>query len=69
MQIKTFNQIAPAGLSQFPETYTVSDTTENEDGILVRSAKLHDYLLPQSLLAIARAGSGIENIPVDKCTE
>lgn len=69
MQIKTFNQIAPAGLSQFPKTYTVSDTMENEDGILVRSAKLHDYPLPQSLLAIARAGSGIENIPVDKCTE
>lgn len=69
MQIKTFNQIAPAGLNQFPETYTVSDSTENEDGILVRSAKLHDYPLSPSLLAIARAGSGIENIPVAKCTE
>ena len=69
MHIKTFNQIAAAGLSQFPENYIVSDTTENEEGIIVRSAKLHNYSLPDSLLAIARAGSGIENIPIDKCTE
>ena len=69
MHIKNFNQIAAAGLSQFPENYIVSDTTENEEGIIVRSAKLHNYSLPDSLLAIARAGSGIENIPIDKCTE
>ena len=69
MQIKTFNQIAAEGLAQFPKTYTVSEAVENEDGIIVRSAKLHDYPLSESLLAIARAGSGIENIPVSACTE
>ena len=69
MQIKTFNQIDPMGLAQFPADYSISETTENEDGILLRSAKLHDYAMPDTLLAIARAGSGIENIPVDRCTQ
>lgn len=69
MQIKTFNQIDPLGIAQFPANYIVSETVENEDGIVVRSAKLHEYEMPQSLLAIARAGSGIENIPVERCTQ
>ena len=69
MQIKTFNQIDPLGLAQFPADYAVSENMQNEDGIIVRSAKLHDYAMPQNLLAIARAGSGIENIPVARCTE
>ena len=42
---------------------------ENPDGILVRSASMHDMELPESLLAIARAGAGVNNIPVDKCSE
>ena len=69
MQIKTFNQIDPLGLAQFPADYAVSENMQNEDGIIVRSAKLHDYAMPQNLLAIARAGSGTENIPVARCTE
>ena len=69
MQIKTMNKISPVGLEVFPETYTVSETVENETAILVRSAKLHDYPFPDSLLAIARAGSGVENIPISRCTE
>ena len=69
MQIKTMNKISPLGLEVFPESYTVSENVENEDAILVRSAKLHDYPIPDSLLAIARAGSGVENIPIPRCTE
>ncbi len=68
--IKTMNKIAAVGLNRLPaDNFTVSDSAENEDGILVRSAKLHDYSFPASLLAIARAGAGTNNIPVDKCAE
>ena len=69
-RIKTFNKISPAGLSRFdPDRYAVSDSETNEEGILVRSAKLLDYPLPESLLAIARAGVGVNNIPIDRCSE
>ena len=68
--IKTLNKISPLGLQKLdPERYTVSDSETNEDGILVRSAKLLDYELPQSLLAIARAGVGVNNIPISRCSE
>ena len=69
-QIKTMNKIAAVGLEKFPAgTYTVGDGVDNEDGILVRSAKLHDYEFPPNLWAIARAGAGTNNIPVDRCSE
>jgi len=68
-QIKTMNKIAPIGLAVLDENYNVGDGIENEDGILVRSAKLHDYAFPENLLAIARAGAGTNNIPVDACAE
>lgn len=68
--IKTFNKISPVGLNKLGrETYVVSDSEENEDGILVRSAKLLDYQFPRNLLAISRAGVGVNNIPVDRCSE
>ncbi len=68
--VKTMNKIAAVGLNRLPaENFTVSDSAENEDGILVRSAKLHEYPFPANLLAIARAGAGTNNIPVDKCAE
>ena len=68
--IKTMNKIAAVGLDRLPAgSYTVGDGVENEDGILVRSAKLHDYAFPASLLGIARAGAGVNNIPIDKCSE
>ena len=68
--IKTFNKISPVGLNRFdPELYSVSETETNEDGILVRSAKLHDYDFPAELLAISRAGVGVNNIPLDRCSE
>lgn len=69
-QIKTMNKISPRGLAQLPgEKYTVADDVTNEDAILVRSAKLHDYEFPANLWAIARAGAGTNNIPVDRCSE
>ena len=68
-QIKTLNKIAPAGLNVLGADYTVADAVENPDAILVRSASMHDMELPASLKAIARAGAGVNNIPVDKCAE
>ena len=69
-RIKTFNKISPMGLSRLdPERYAVSDSVTEEDGILVRSAKLLDYAFPENLLAIARAGAGVNNIPLDRCSE
>ena len=69
-RIKTMNKISPVGLNRFDrERYAVSDSLEDENAILVRSAKLHDYPFPDSLLAIARAGSGVNNIPLDRCSE
>ena len=69
-QIKTMNKIAAVGLERLPAgEYTVGDSVEGEDAILVRSAKLHDYDFPASLWAIARAGAGVNNIPIDRCSE
>lgn len=69
-QIKTMNKISAVGLERLPvESYTIGDGVENEDAILVRSAKLHDYDFPKSLWAIARAGAGVNNIPIDRCSE
>ena len=69
-RIKTFNKISPVGLSRFdPERYSVGDELTDEDGILVRSAKLQDYEFPDNLLGIARAGVGVNNIPLDRCSQ
>lgn len=68
--IKTMNKISAVGLNKFDrEKYIVSENETNEDAILVRSAKLHDYVFPRNLLAIARAGSGVNNIPINRCSE
>lgn len=68
--IKLMNKIAKVGTDVFDrEYYNVSDTVENPDAIMVRSAQLHDIEFPESLMAIARCGAGVNNIPVDKCTE
>ena len=69
-RIKTFNKISPVGLNRLdPARYSVSDAEANEDAILVRSAKLLDYEFPQNLLAISRAGAGVNNIPLDRGSE
>lgn len=67
--IKTLNKISPIGLNRLGEGFTVGDDIENPDAVLVRSASMHDMELPESLLAIARAGAGVNNIPIDKCSE
>ena len=69
-RIKTFNKISPVGLNRFdPALYSVSENECSEDGILVRSAKLQDYEFPANLLGIARAGVGVNNIPLDRCSQ
>lgn len=67
--IQTFNKISQAGLSRFGGNYTVTDTANNPDAILVRSASLHDTIFGDNLKAIARAGAGVNNIPLDRCSE
>ena len=67
--IQTLNKISKAGLSRLGDNYTVADDAQNPEAILVRSASMHDMELPESLLAIARAGAGVNNIPLDKCSE
>ena len=69
MNILTLNKISKLGTSRFSDNYVVNDTVENPEGILVRSANMHEYEMPESLLAIARAGAGVNNIPVDACAE
>lgn len=67
--IKTLNKISSVGLSRLGDNYTSADEIENPDAILVRSASMHEMEMPESLLAIARAGAGVNNIPLDKCSE
>ena len=69
MNIQTLNKISPVGLKEFGAGYTVSDDGTSPEAILVRSASMHEMDMPESLLSIARAGAGVNNIPVDKCAE
>lgn len=68
-EIKTYNKIAKVGLDMFGESYKISDSAENPVGALVRSANLHEESFGESLVAIARAGAGTNNIPTDRLTE
>ena len=68
-KIKTYNKISKSGLEVFDEKYTIGDEVENADGAIVRSAALHDTEFPASLKAIARAGAGTNNIPIERCSE
>jgi D-3-phosphoglycerate dehydrogenase len=68
--IQTYNKISAVGLDMFDkEKYAIGDSFENPDGAVVRSAALHEVDFPESLLAIARAGAGTNNIPIDRCSE
>ncbi len=67
--ILTLNKISPVGLSALGDNYNVADEASAPDAVLVRSASMHEMEMPESLLAIARAGAGVNNIPLDKCTE
>lgn len=63
------NPIAQVGTDRFTDQYEKTDNLVEADGILVRSAAMHDLELPDNLLAIARAGAGVNNIPLNKCAE
>jgi len=68
--IKLLNRISSKGLENLEKRgYFVSQNADNPDAIILRSFSMHEMELPQSLKAIARAGAGVNNIPVDKCTE
>lgn len=68
--IQTLNKISAVGTDIFDKSkYSVSDSPENPDAIMVRSAKMHDMQFGDNLLAIARAGAGVNNIPVERCAE
>ena len=69
-QVKLFNKISKVGLDDLdPAKYTCSEDYEDYDAVLVRSAKLHDTKFPADLKCIARAGAGVNNIPLDRCSE
>lgn len=68
MKICTLNKIAACGTARFGAGYQVGEELQGADGVLVRSAAMHDMALPESLLAIARAGAGVNNIPVEDCS-
>ncbi len=63
------NPIANVGLKNFTDDYQRTENVEEAEGILVRSAKMHDMELSKKLLAVARAGAGVNNIPLDRCAD
>ena len=66
-QVHCLNNISSKGTDQLPEGYTLTDDFNAADAVLVRSAKMHDMEFPKSLLAIGRAGAGVNNIPLERC--
>ncbi len=68
--VKLYNKISKVGLDDLdPAKYICSEDFEDYDAVLVRSAKLHDVQFPENLKCIARAGAGVNNIPLDRCAE
>lgn len=68
--VKLYNKISKVGLDDLdPAKYTCSEDFTDYDAVLVRSAKLHDVEFPKNLRCIARAGAGVNNIPIDRCSE
>ena len=67
--IHSLNKISPQGMALLTEEYQSVDNVEEAEGILVRSASMHDMHLPENLLAVARAGAGVNNIPLTTCAE
>ena len=63
--VHCLNKISPVGLKQLPESYTLTDDLNQAAGVLVRSANMHDMVLPESVRVVARAGAGVNNIPLD----
>lgn len=69
IKINCLNPIAKCGLELFDDQYEIVEDTSAADAVLVRSASMHDMELPDSLLAVARAGAGVNNIPLEKCAD
>ncbi len=69
MNIQLLNKIAKIGLDELDSSYTIGEDVSNADGIMVRSAVMHDMEFNPELKAIARAGAGVNNIPLDRCSE
>ena len=69
MKIQLLNKIAQVGLDELGAGYQVGEEIADPDGILVRSAVMHDMTFGKNLKAIARAGAGVNNIPIDKCSQ
>ena len=69
VKVKCLNPIAECGLEMLPDDYEITEDMNEATAVLVRSAVMHDMDLPDSLLAVARAGAGVNNIPLEKCAE
>ena len=69
MNIQLLNKIAAVGLKELGDGYNVGEAVQNPDGIMVRSAVMHEMEFGSELKAIARAGAGVNNIPIDRCSE
>lgn len=69
IKVNCLNPIAKVGINLLSDNYEMTDDFKNANAALVRSAAMHDLELPDSLLAVARAGAGVNNIPLDKCAE
>ena len=69
INVNCLNNIAACGLKLFSDEYNTESSFEDAQAVLVRSAKMHDMELSDNLLAIARAGAGVNNIPLDKCAD
>ena len=68
-QIHYLNKISQQGTALWTEDFTLTDDVEKADGIVLRSANMHDMVLPENLLAVARAGAGVNNIPLTSCAD
>lgn len=68
-QYLCLNPIAETGLANFSKDFKKTGDMKEAEGILVRSASMHEMELPENLLAVARAGAGVNNIPLDKCAQ
>lgn len=69
VKVNCLNPIAACGMELLPDTYEITDNYADADAVLVRSASMHELELSDKLLAVARAGAGVNNIPLDKCAE
>lgn len=68
-KISTLNKISPVGLARFTDEYTIVEDVQEANGIILRSYDLHEMEFSDNLLAIGRAGAGVNNIPLDRCAE